>query len=196
MIKSDIEIVSNMRAALRSNGKLVTQRVGHNVFTVNGKNWLSKLCGWSALSTPGLGDDTAYTARRVRWMAVGSGANLEVVTVSALHTPLAYDSSGNHLAPIDSTEFPTSTSVKFIREYQSGEISVGGTPVAVSEAGLFVDVNDVDNIGGSEDSPFGTGEATTLDPAEQYNPPVAYHTFEALPKTTDFTLVIEWEFRF
>lgn len=193
--KVDIEIVSNMRAALRSNGKLVTERVGHNVFTVNGKNWLSKLCGWKTLSTPGLGDDTAYTSRRVRWMAVGSGANLEVVTVSSLNTPVAYDSSGNHLAPIDSTEFPTSTSVKFIKEFGANEISISGI-VSVSEAGLFVDVNDVDNLGGDEDSPFGTGEATTLDPTEQFNPPVAYHTFEALPKSTDFTLAIEWEFRF
>ena len=192
----DFDIESNISVYLRERGKIVpgSRREGHNVFTITGKNWLSRLIAWHAISAPP-GADFPYTHRRVRWLAVGSGSQLEVATVSALANPLPY-TTGLYLAPLDSVSFPTSTSVRFSKEFAANEITLAGTPVDVSEFGLYADTNPASTSTANDDNPFGTGEDTVLNPAIGTNPPIAYKSTEVLPKTVDFTLVTEWEFRF
>lgn len=193
-IIESIPVHSNLWACMRERGKLVpgSRREGHNVFTNNGKNWLSKLVAWNTIA----GADEAYTHRRVRWMGVGTGSQLEVANVVSLAQAIVADSLGNYLLPISYPQtFPTSTSVQFIREFGVNEITLTGAPVIVTEVGLFVDVNDADNQG-TEDVAVGGGVFTTLDPEVPTNAPVAYKSFEALTKTVDFSLEFRWEFRF
>jgi hypothetical protein len=196
--KIDISVDANMFVHMRERGKVVpwSRREGHNVFTLTGKNWLTKLIAWNSIADPSTGNDFPYTNRRVRWIGVGSGAQLEVQTVSALVNPVLSTGAGEYIVPLDSATFVTSTSVRFSREFASNEISITGVPVSVSEAGLFADVNPAGTSYAAEDSPYTPSAKTVLDPTAQYNPPIAYNAFEALPKTVDFTLIVEWEFRF
>lgn len=177
---------------LRGRGKIVpgSIREGHNVFTITGRNWLSKLCGWQTITST----DVPYTERRVRWIGVGTGSLLEVTTVSALNIP-ALANTTDYIAPLQSVEFPSSTSVRFIREFGTNEISATGVPVVVTEAGLFADVNPAAGAP-TEDIAVGGGYNTTLAPTASTNPPVAYKAFEGLAKTVDFTLEVRWDFRF
>jgi hypothetical protein len=60
----DIALESNVELIMRERGKLVGKRDGHNVFTVTGRNLLSKLISWSVIAG---GGDTPFTHRRTRW---------------------------------------------------------------------------------------------------------------------------------
>lgn len=185
----DISVESNCRLYCRERGKLAHYREGHNVFTLTGRNWLSKLVAWRTIG----GSDGPYTGKRVRWIGVGSGSQLEVTTVASLQVPALY-AVGYYMAELDSVEFPTSTSVRFKREFAAGEISIAGS-VDVSEAALYADINPA-SAGGYDDEEFGVGEGYVLDPAVGTNPPISYFSFEPFPKTTSFTFVVEWEYRF
>jgi len=190
----DISIECNVYLLMRERGKVVqgSCREGHNILTVTGKNWLSKLVGWKTIA----GTDVPYTHRRVRWMGVGSGTQLEVSTVAALVQPRLATST-DYLRSIQRIEFPTSTSVRFLREFGTSEITILASAVPVSEVGLFVDVSPA-TAGGSEDASYDplNPSFTTLNPTIGTNPPVAYKAFEALTKSPDFSLEVSWEFRF
>lgn len=194
---TDIAVVGNFLALMRCRGKVVpgSRREGHNVFTVTGRNLLSKLVAWRTIGT----NDVPYTQRRVRWMGVGSGTQLEVATVSSLNQP-ALVTSTEYLVTPQTVEFPSSSSVRFIREFALGEITISNTPVVVSEAGLFADVNPAkpgNPNDGYEDVAYDPGTVeTVLSPYVGTNPPVAYKAFEGLTKTVDFTFEIRWDFRF
>jgi hypothetical protein len=100
-----------------------------------------------------------------------------------------------YLVPIQSVEFPTSTSVRFTKEFGTAEINLTSTPVTITEAGLFADVNPGNN-NATEDSPYSGPGTTTLNPTIGTNAPIAYKAFDGVTKTVDFTLEIRWEFRF
>lgn len=192
LLKDDIGIHCNFYALMRERGKLVpgSRRVGHNVFTTSGRNFLSKLISWQTIA----GTDIPFTNRRVRWVGLGIGSQLEASSVSALVTP-ALATPTNFLVPIDAVEFPTSTSVRFIKEFALADITILGTPVAITEAGLFADVSPA-QPGGTEDVAHDPGVVDTiLNPALGVNSPVAYKAFGALTKTIDFTLEIRWDLR-
>jgi hypothetical protein len=191
-LKDRIHAEANLWMCLRERGKIVpgSLREGHNVFTIAGRNWLSKLCGWRVIAST----DEPYTERRVRWIGVGTGGLLEVTTVSALNVPTLATTT-QYIVPVQSAEFPSSTSVRFIKEFGTSEITPTGTPVTVTEAGLFVDVNPAAGSP-TEDIAVGGGYNTTLSPLASTNPPVAYKAFEGLTKTVDFTLEVRWDFRF
>lgn len=191
-LRDQIHAEANLWMCLRERGKIVpgSLREGHNVFTITGRNWLSKLCGWRVVASV----DEPYTERRVRWIGVGTGSLLEVTTVSALNLPSLANST-DFIVPIQSAEFPSSTSVRFIKEFGTNEITAAGPPVVVTEAGLFADVNPAAGAP-VEDIAVGGGYNTTLSPTVNTNPPVAYKAFEALTKTVDFTLEVRWDFRF
>lgn len=188
----DIAIEANMQAFMRERGKLVpgSLREGHNVFTVTGRNLLSKLLSWQTIGAA----DIPYTHRRIRWMGIGIGSQLEVSTVSSLAQP-ALVTSTDFLVAIQTAEFPSSTSVRYLKEFSTNEITIAGVPVAITEAGMFADVVP-GNAGGTEDVGHTAPTDPTLKPTIGTNPPVAYKAFESLTKTSDFTLEIRWELRF
>lgn len=194
--REDIEVQANFYALMRARGKVVpgSVREGHNVFTSHGRSWLAKLMGWSYIG----GTDIPFTNRRIRWIGVGSGSQLESSNVSGLSVPVL-STATDYLLPIDSVEFPTSSTIRFIKEFRLSDITITGAPVQVKEMGLFSDVSPALAGGGndgSEDVPFEAGLVDTiLNPSVGTNPPVAYKSFEALTKTVDFTLEVRWDFR-
>jgi hypothetical protein len=196
-LDADIGVVGNFEACLRHNGKLVrgSRRLGHNIFTVTGRNFLAKLVSWHTVGAA----DVPYTQRRVRWIGLGTGTQLEAPTVTSLnHATLA--TAANYLVPIQAVEFPTSSSVRFIKEFSLTEITLSSTLVSITEAGLFADVSPAqpgNPNDGYDDVAHDPGIVdTVLNPASATNPPVAYKAFEGIAKTVDFTLEIRWDFRF
>lgn len=190
-----IEVRANLWACMRERGKLVpgSLREAHNVFTTTGRNLLSKLMAWQTIAAT----DVPYTNRRPRWIGAGVGSQLEVSNVVSLAQAVEADTLGNFLMPITSPQtFPSSTSTLFIKEFATNEITLTGTPVPVTEFGLFADVISASTEGGTEDAEVGGGVTTTLDPAVATNPPIAYKAIETLTKTVDFTLEVRWEFRY
>lgn len=194
--KEDILIEGNIRVLMRCGGKVVSgsKREGHNVFTSTGKAWLSKLMAWSTIA----GTDIPYTNRRVRWIGIGSGTQLESANIATLAVP-ELTTSTSYLAVLDSVEFPSTGIVRFIKEFGLSDISILGSPVRVTEFGLFADVSPAllgAGNDGSEDAPHDAGVVdTTLNPGLSVNTPVAYKSFEAITKTVDFTLEVRWDFR-
>jgi hypothetical protein len=189
--------VANFEAFLRDKeGRVVPDSIrrAHNVFTVSGRNWLSKLVAWFDLSTT---PDDPYTNRRVRWMGVGSGSQAEVTNVTALQNAVPVTTSPTeYLKAISSVEFPTSTSVRFNTTFGTTEISEFG-PVVVTEAGLFADVEPYNFVSGGEGEEDTQGSGTTvLDLDSGTNPPAAYKSFDPITKTQDFTFELRWELRF
>lgn len=191
-VVEDIGIDSNVELILRNlRGEVVDRRVGHNILTSNGKNWLSKLIAWSAI----VGPDEPFTHRRLRWMAVGTGLQLEVATVSSLAQPALFSGTAFMAALSSPATFPTLSSVRVSRTFGVNEISITGAPVALTEVGLFADVVP-GNMGGTEDTGHSAATDPTLNPAVGTNPPVAYKSFETLTKTTDVQFEVRWDFRF
>lgn len=188
----DIEVKTNVEIVMRQGGKLVpgSRREGHNVFTNNGRNLLTKLVSWSSIA----GSDIPYTNRRTRWIGIGTGSQLEVSSVASLNQPHLITPT-NFLVEVQTVEFPSPTSVAYLREFGTGEITVTGAPVTVTEAGMFADVSPA-NMGGTEDFGHSAPADTTLDPTVGTNPPITYKAFEGLTKTVDFTLELKWTFRF
>lgn len=190
----DIRVQANMWACMRERGKTVpgSIREAHNVFTITGRNLLSKLMAWETIA----GVDVPYTNRRPRWIGVGIGNQLEVSNVVSLANSVVVDSLGNYMVPITSPQtFPLSTSTLFTKEFATNEITLTGAPVSVSELGLFADVASAATEGGIEDTEYDVGQGT-LNPAVATNPPIAYKSFEPLTKTVDFTFEVRWEFRY
>jgi hypothetical protein len=200
----NIHVEVNFFATLRDlRGRVIDRRERHNVFTDVGRDWLAHLVAWEALGDP----DTPKTNARVRWMALGTGlTQLEQASVIQLEVPTRVDDAGNYLVALQSSEFiaPASPSdrptMRFKKEFSGLEVTTETNPVvALSEAGLFVDVFKADappvGIGGADDVPA-SGLNTILDPTFATNRPVAYARFEPLTKTQDFIFEILWDFRF
>ncbi len=190
----DLGVRCNFHLELREHGKLKQTRDGHNVFTETGSNWLTRLSAWSTIGAT----DVPFTNRRVRWMGLGTGTQSEVASVSNLVTP-AQVTSGVYLGAIQNSNPLTTNSIEFVREFSTTEVSLvslGLNVVAVSEAGLFVDVQPASSSTGTDDSSAGGATDSTLDPSASLNAPIAYKTFEPLNKTADFSLVIRWTLTF
>jgi len=172
-------VEANFFACLRERGKIVpgSRREGHNVFTNTGRNNLTKLINWAMIDDA---NDTADSQARVRWIGVGSGTQLEVKEVLSLNSPLEVTTAPSvFIVPVEhlKTVFFTTTSVRYAKEYGTGDLSFGG-PVTLTESALYMDVD------------------ATLDTAVGTHKPSFYKTFEGLVKTPEFTLEITWELKF
>lgn len=153
---------------------LAVRRVVNGVLTDTGRQWVTSLCSWASLDP-----DTNNTGDRLRWIGAGSGAFPMIPNVLTLDQGVEV-TTGNYLTELeDPATFPTVQSVRLRREFTTAEISIT-VPVLVSELGLFVDQNPTLN----------------LDPTDNNNPPVFYKSFDGLMKSSDFSLVVEWDLKF
>ncbi|MHC4818898.1 MAG: hypothetical protein ACYTF8_12665 [Planctomycetota bacterium] len=132
--------------------------------------------------------DAAVDQRRFRWLGAGSGALLELTSVSALSAPLTITTGPDeYIRAMPAPTFPTTASALFTVVFPGG-VGPGddfwhhGASVDVSEAGIFVDVHD--------------GAGTQLSPAVANQNPVAYKSFAPLTKLAALSLTFTWEFRF
>ena len=163
---------------LDERGRVVpgSERCGHNVLTVTGREWLTNLIHWPTIDVV----DVPETDNRVRWIGVGGGVQSEVEGVVSLHTPLEV-TSGIYLAALsEAPTFPTAVSVKFHHIFGAADISFPD-PKVVTEFALYVDSNPVLDL----DDTIGT------------QTPVAYKVLdEGLVKISGFSLELFWEFKF
>lgn len=188
LVKHGAEIRGHLHYELREGGKLRQDYDGFNIWTLTGREYLAELIALQAWSPR-----TLFRDDRVAYIGVGSGAQAEVSEISSLVDPVAYK-TGEYLAVIDApAEFPTSgtsttnTTVRFVREFSPGEISLGYN-VVLTEAGLFTD--------GDPDNDWDTSSTPTDFTTAASRAPVAYKTFEPVTKTTQFTLKVIWDVRF
>jgi hypothetical protein len=140
------------------------------------------------LGSPG----TPFRTDHIAYVAFGRGTQPEVASVSSLVEPIAYDDSGDMLAPWAVPTFPLTnswTTVRYARSFAETELSVQGT-VPLTEAGLYSDGNP-DNSWAQRVVPDELRLA-----ACRSQPPMAYKSFEVLKKTQNFVLEVAWEVRF
>tara|TARA_B100000886_G_C20362680_1_gene465923 strand:+ start:395 stop:1051 length:657 start_codon:yes stop_codon:yes gene_type:complete len=207
----------NVAISAYKDGRLIDQRLSHNVFTNTGRTWLSRLVGSSDYAQE---PPTPHTHDKIAYIGFGCGGALqtnadfakgqtELVTVTALQDPVPISIDGDqrlYLKQVDnqtssSTYFPGDFRTRFIVNIAESEISftgnktrvsnrLVGTSVPITEAGLYL----------SSANPRFTHE---LDPASAIesdpagpNKLVAYNIFDPIHVTPNVILRVEWELRF
>ena len=174
----------NVTIVGRARGKKKFVREGHNVWTTTGREYSCLLKSYDNNGQP-------FRSDRIRYVGLGTGTQVESVSVSGLAAPVPW-SAGQFLRQIQFplTSFPNPqvrTSVRYTAKYGLDNISLGGGLVEITECGLFTD--------GSQDAPFTVGgRSLGINSASQQSP-VAYHTFDPIPKTPNLELDIIWELR-
>lgn len=218
MLLSDkLEPTINVAIGVYENGKLIDQRLSHNVVTNTGRNWLTLLVGSDDYSTD---PPSPHTTSKIGYMGFGCGGALqsntlfatgqtELVTVTSLQDPVPLQIVGGqrfYLKQVDnqannSIYFPGDFRTRFIVDVAEAELSFAGnitrvsnvpvgTSVPISEAGLYL--TDANATFTHEAVPPISGEA---DPA-QPNYLVAYNIFDPISVTPNVVLRVEWELRF
>lgn len=172
----------------RERGKIVpgTRRLGHNIWTLTGREHLAQLMSYSTYGPPSVG----ARQDRIRYIGFGVGSQPEVASVSSLVTPIAFDASNNFLAQVSLPTFPLApsrTAVRYSRTFTELELSVVAT-VTLTEAGLFTDGDP-----GTSFDPE-TRDITLTNALLQA--PNSYKVFEPLSKSQNFVLEVSWEVRF
>jgi len=186
--KSVVEVKGWVNICLRERGKIVpgSRRDGHNIWTNTGREYLALLMSLA---------DSSNTFRKdaMGYIGVGIGATLEDVNVLSLNNPVAFAPSV-FLAALDIPPTfpltPTRTTVRYKRTFTEDEITLAPGTVNISEMGLFTNGSPT-NIPAYA---FGTRDVTYASRLAQS--PVAYKTFEPVPKTNALQLEITWEIRF
>ncbi len=188
LFKHNPRIEGHFQLEARERGKLCHRLEGFNIWTLTGREFLAELIALQATSPR-----TLFRNDRVAYIGMGSGAQAEVSNITSLVAPVPYK-SGEFLAAVAApATFPTSgtsttnTAVRFIREFSTGEISLGYN-VVLTEAGLFTD--------GDPDNDWDTASTPTDFSTASGRAPVAYKAFEPVTKTTQFTLRVIWDVRF
>jgi hypothetical protein len=177
-----------VRALCAETGDVLEEREGHNVWTATGREYSALL---KTLKADG---ETPFREDRVAYVGLGSGTQPEVVDVTQVVEPidLAGNSTGQWLKPLNHarTSFPDSGSrlaVRYVIRYtRSDLVGDDGTPVYISECGLFTNGNALTFTSGQRD-------VTTANAALQA--PIAYHTFAPIPKTSNIEIELIWELR-
>lgn len=189
MSNDDVTEVCNVyiTARARDTGDVVATRVGHNVWTNAGREY--------SCLVKTLGPDGRFALRndRIAYIGVGIGNQTETVEVSALVHPVAY-SQGNFLKGINHalTTFPSSqmkTRVRYVCTFAENELTPPTGQLeyySISECGLFTNGNQ---------QTFAAGERKTSIADALAQSPVAYHTFDPIPKLNNLELEIIWELR-
>ena len=188
VLHHDPMVEGRVRIETREGGKRRQVSEGKNIWTLTGREYLAELIALSASSPRG-----TFRNDRVAYIGMGVGSQAEVASIESLVDPVPFMTSG-FLAPTQAPAlFPASgtstpiTSVQFVREFGTDELSIDGAAVVLTEAGLFTD--------GDPDNNWALGAPVTFDAAST-RAPVAYKTFEPITKTTSFTMRVLWEIRF
>ena len=213
----ELEPAANVAISVYRDGKLIDQRVSHNVFTNTGRTWLSRLVGSSDYTQS---PPAVHNPDKIMYMGFGCGGALqtdttfatgqtELVTVTSLQDPVPISIDGDqrlYLKQVDnqtnsSIYFPGDFRTRFIVDIAESELSFTdnrtrisnanvGTSVPISEAGLYL----------SCANPRFTHDADPASPLEADpagpNKLVAYNIFDPIHVTPNVILRVEWELRF
>ena len=186
MSRDDVNEVCNVRVVARCSlsGDVLAERIGHNVWTTTGREYSCMLKTFGPNGTPLRNDRIAY-------VGLGSGNQPESVSVARLVTPLAW-ATGRFLKPLahELTTFPSvvgaRTAVRYVVRYGFDDVSLNDSTAHISECGLFTN--------GEQRTFQADGRDVRIQVAEQQSP-VAYHTFDPIPKSPNTELEIIWELR-
>jgi hypothetical protein len=185
-MKCEINELCNVYIVGRVSGDIVYESSGHNVWTNTGREYscLLKTCDENG---------EPYRSDKIMYIGVGIGNQTESVSVDRLANPIAYDSSSKWLKKIDhrKTMFTAGdlrTAVRYSATFSYDELSIGSQQmVQIRECGLFTD--------GSNNAPFTRGARDLMLSSAAFQSPVAYHSFDPIPKTPNLELEIIWELR-
>ena len=182
MSKDVISEVCNVLITVREDGKVISQQEGHNVWTNTGREYSCLVKSLNNLGQRFRNDSIAY-------IGVGNGTQVESATVSSLVSPLAFSGS-NFLKKLENTltVFPDNgsrLSIRYSAIFGPGDFPDEGV-IYISECGLFTNGHAI-----TFEAP---NRATGINVAQE-QAPVAYHTFEPIPKTDNIEIEIMWELR-
>jgi hypothetical protein len=186
LLHGDAGIEGRFHVETREGGKRRQVRDGKNIWTLTGREFTIELQSLAQASPR-----TTFRDDRIAYIGVGIGSQAEVADIESLVEPAAFQAGLYLAACVTPATFPASgtgtpnTAAQYIREYGTGEISLG-MDVVLTEAGLFTDgdPNNDWNLGTFDDSTAEFGRA-----------PMAYKTYEPITKTTSMTMRIVWEVR-
>lgn len=174
-----------IRATDLLTGDVIAERVGHNVWTNTGREYSCLLKTYDVQGRP-------FRSDRIQFIGLGSGTQPETVNVATLVIPVP-TSANVFLHPLDHsrTDFQTfggvRTAVRYSATFLESHVSLdAGAPTMISECGLFTDGNA---------ETFAAGERDTSFVAASAQSPIAYHSFDPIPKTSNVQLDIIWELR-
>jgi hypothetical protein len=166
-------------------GETLHERLGHNVWTNTGREYSAGVKTYQENRTPLRND-------RICYVGLGSGTQPETVNVQRLVTPIQF-SAGKFLNEINHarTSFQSvsgvRTAVRYSCIFERQHINIGGeNTVLISECGLFTD---------GDLLTFAVGGRSTMIGESLSQSPIAYHSFDPIPKTPNVQLDIIWELR-
>lgn len=187
MSVDDLNEVCNVRLIARNTetGEIISDQMGHNVWTNTGREYSCLLKSYKGNGLP-------YRNDRIRYVGLGTGTQPEAVGVLRLATPIAW--SGTSFMKelnLGLTSFQTTngakTAVRYIARFEESDLNLNpGSSTFITECGLFTD--------GHQDT-FAAGDREVALSAASRQSPVAYHTFDPIPKTQNVQLDLIWELR-
>jgi hypothetical protein len=177
------------------NGVPIHRREGHNIWTLTGREYLALLMSYANDDKDKFRDD------RICYIGFGEGAFPESYSVARLHTPLQFSSETFLTEFIRPPVFPLAparTVVRYEKVIGEESITFDDNPgheeeAFISEVGMFTDGSDYD-IGAYRMWDPGSREITTAAASKQR--PVAYKSFDPIPKKKTYSVYLMWEVRF
>lgn len=174
----------SVKAICNDTGKVLHERLGHNVWTTVGREYSALLKTYRGRVGNNL---VPFRSDRIAYVGLGSGTQPESVDVTRLVDPVAYSGSTwlkeiNH----NKTSFPNSgsrTAIRYVVEFEESDFSGN---IYISECGLFTDGHSVD---------FTPGNRSLSIVDSSIQAPLAYHTFAPIPKTPNVSIELVWELR-
>lgn len=185
--KDDLNEVCNVRviATDLTTGEVISDQMGHNVWTNTGREYSCLLKSYKDNGAP-------YRNDRIRYVGLGTGTQPESVSVTRLVSPVAFNGGlFLHEINLGLTSFQTTNGAKTAVRYtcrfnEEHLVASQGSTTFITECGLFTD--------GHQDT-FQQGQRDrTLSRAGSQSP-IAYHTFDPIPKTSSIQLDLIWELR-
>lgn len=175
-----------VRAISKKTGDVLHERTGHNVWTNTGREYSCLLKTYRPQGS------VPYRSDVIAYMGMGSGSQPETVNVTNVENPVAF-APGEWLKGIvhARTTFQSGngirTAVRYVCTYGENDFILNdSSSVLISECGLFTDGNQETFERGLRDTNVLNGRAQS---------PVAYHSFDPIPKTSGIELEIVWELR-
>lgn len=186
-MKQDIFEECNVTITARDKNtkEILHYQEGHNVWTLNGREYSCMLKSYDSNRSQIRNDKVCY-------VGLGKGAQPESINVKSLVSPLKINNRGQWLKELDfsRTTFSSNeykTSVRYVCVFTNDEIISDDPTVLISECGLFTD--------GLQNAPYTSGERVNSIQTALAQSPIAYHSFEPIPKNPNIQLEIIWELR-
>ena len=148
VLHHDPMVEGRVRIETREGGKRRQVSEGKNIWTLTGREYLAELIALSASSPRG-----KFRDDRVAYIGMGIGSQAEVASIESLVDPVPYATAEFLAATQTPALFPASgtgtpiTSVQFVREFGTDEISYDGsavvltdddTPIVVPTKGIYL----------------------------------------------------------